>query len=183
MSQRDRSMLRDLLVTRYDSLRAKLAAQLGSDARASDVLHDTYMRLHRTGDITVTQPAAYLYRMALNVAWDSRRAEGRTVQSSEVDAIVLERTPDDRADALRAIEARQEVDKLEAALAELTPRRRRILLASRVQGRTLKQIAAQLDVSQRLVEIELKLALAHCAERLDRPVIQRFGPKPLAPSS
>jgi DNA-directed RNA polymerase specialized sigma24 family protein len=63
------------------------------------------------------------------------------------------------------------------ALADLTPRRRDILLASRLENIPLHVIAARLDVSQRLVEIELKHALAHCALRLDREVIQRFGPR------
>jgi RNA polymerase sigma-70 factor (ECF subfamily) len=63
-------------------------------------------------------------------------------------------------------------------LEELTPRRRMILLASRVEEVTLQEIANRLGISQRLVEIELKHALDHCAERLQRQVVRRFGPKP-----
>jgi RNA polymerase sigma-70 factor (ECF subfamily) len=51
-----------------------------------------------------------------------------------------------------------------------------ILLASRLEGTPLRLIAGQLGISQRMVEIELKHALDHCAERLDRKVTKRFGP-------
>ncbi|MCK9919742.1 sigma-70 region 4 domain-containing protein, partial [Microbacteriaceae bacterium K1510] len=57
-----------------------------------------------------------------------------------------------------------------------TPRRRYIVLAARVEGVQLADIADQLGVSQRLVEKELKAALMLCGARLKREVVQRFGP-------
>jgi hypothetical protein len=42
----------------------------------------------------------------------------------------------------------------------------------------LRDIAEHLGISQRLVEIELKHAVDHCAERLGKQVTRRFGPKP-----
>ncbi|MCK9918098.1 sigma-70 region 4 domain-containing protein, partial [Microbacteriaceae bacterium K1510] len=58
-----------------------------------------------------------------------------------------------------------------------TPRRRYIVLAARVEGVQLADIADQLGVSQRLVEKELKAALMLCGARLKREVVQRFGPR------
>ena len=37
--------------------------------------------------------------------------------------------------------------------------------------------AKRLGIPQRLVERELQRAVLHCAERLDRKVVQRFGPR------
>jgi len=85
---------------------------------------------------------------------------------------------DDAPDPERATLARSEMDALVQAIGELTPRRRKILLAVRLDGQSLQETATQLGVSQRLVEIELRHALDHCAYRLDRDVVQRFGPKP-----
>ena len=87
---------------------------------------------------------------------------------------LIDETPDPE----RAAAARSEVEALRDALAELTPRRREILLMSRLEGVALRDIADHLEISQRLVEIELKHALAHCGLRLGRDVIQRFGPRP-----
>jgi len=106
--------------------------------------------------------------------------ERRRAPAGEIGALLD--VADDAPSPDREIEARSEVAALERAIEELSPRRRTILLASRVQQLPLRQIAERLGVSQRLVEIELKQALAHCAERLERPLTQRFGPGAAKPS-
>ena len=63
------------------------------------------------------------------------------------------------------------------ALSELSPRRRQILLASRVEGLPLRVIAERHGISQRMIELELKAALMYCGQRVDRKIVQRFGPK------
>jgi RNA polymerase sigma factor (sigma-70 family) len=70
------------------------------------------------------------------------------------------------------------VEALQQALEGLTPRRREILLASRLEGVPLREIAQRHGISQRMVEIELRRALAYCSLRLDREAVQRFGPRP-----
>src|SRR5262249_49619340 len=77
----------------------------------------------------------------------------------------------------RVAEARSEMERFQKALSELTPRRREILLASRLEGIMLREIAARMNVSQRLVEIEFSHALAHCALRLWRSAIRRSRPR------
>lgn len=172
-----RDRLRRFLVDSYDDLKLRLTRRLGSSDLAGEALHEAWMRLDRacvSGD--VRSPRLYILRVALNVAWKRLKAEPRTLTLS--DAKTALGIADDAPDAARATQARQELEALGQALAELTPRRRRILLASRLEGRPLRDIAALLGVSQRLVEIELKHALAHCALRLDKSVTQRFGPRP-----
>jgi RNA polymerase sigma-70 factor (ECF subfamily) len=182
MSDFDRSMLRDVFVSSYETLKIHLTRKLGCEVLAREALHDTYLRLHRPGDITVVQPRAYLWRMALNVASDNRRNQKRAAHNAQIDAHMLE-MGDDAADSARWLAARQDLETLENALAELTPRRRRILLESRLDGFTLRQIAGRLNVSQRLVELELKAAVLFCAGRVGRPVVQRFGPRPASVSA
>ena len=169
--------LRDALVASYETFRKRLTHRLGSDVLARDALHDVYIRLSRGGLIAADRPDAYLFRMAVNAATDGVRSRKRALGASDLDA-ALPDLPDPHADPLRALMAKQEIAILEDALEELTPRRRRILLDSRVHGRTLAQIAQALDLSQRMVEIELKYAVAHCAEKLGRQVVRRFGPQP-----
>jgi RNA polymerase sigma-70 factor (ECF subfamily) len=66
---------------------------------------------------------------------------------------------------------------LKQSIAELTPRRRDILLASRLEGVPMHEIAARHGISQRMAERELRNALVHCAERLERKLVTRFGPR------
>jgi RNA polymerase sigma-70 factor (ECF subfamily) len=84
---------------------------------------------------------------------------------------------DEAPDPERVVEAKSEAAALEGVLAELSPRRRNILLASRVEGVSLSEIATRHGISQRMVEIELKMALIHCGRRMGRKIVQRFGPR------
>jgi RNA polymerase sigma factor (sigma-70 family) len=182
MAETDRAALRRLLVLGYDELKARLTRRLGSAELASDALHEAYLTLDRVPRLGhVRNMRFYLLRTAFNFALKQMRAERRFVGFSDVQKAVG--IADETPGQARVLEARIEVEALKNAIAELTPRRREILLAARIEGVTLRDIAVRLGVSQRLVEIELKHALAHCALRLDREIIQRFGPRPRGQSS
>jgi RNA polymerase sigma-70 factor (ECF subfamily) len=175
MTETTWTTLRQLLADRYDDLRNQLARRLGSEDLARETLHETWLHLHRKdGTETIGSPAGYLLRTAFNIAIDRRRKAFRRARRIEIKAVL--EVPDDTPGSAEVTESRQEIAALERALIELTPRRRTILLASRLEGTPLRQIADQLGISQRMVEIELKHALEHCADRLDRKVIRRFGP-------
>jgi RNA polymerase sigma factor (sigma-70 family) len=181
MSNANRDTLRRLFVLGYDDLRARLTRRLGSAELASDALQETWLRIDRATPVGfLRSPKNYLLQIAFNAALTHWRVDKRFVTLSDAKAAIG--IPDESPNPERATAARFEVEALAQALSELTPRRRDILLASRLDGVALRDIAARLGISQRLVEIELKHALAHCALRLDREVIQRFGPKPLKDS-
>jgi RNA polymerase sigma factor (sigma-70 family) len=160
-------MLRSLLAARYDDLKARLSRRLGSSDLASDALQDTYVRLGGA-EVSgpVRSPAAYLFRMAFNVAMDQKRVEKRRLARNEVYDLL--NIADEAPGPARIAEARFEVEALERVIAELPPRRRVILLAARLQGMPQREIAKRLGVSLRLVEKELRRAQEYCAERLER---------------
>jgi RNA polymerase sigma factor (sigma-70 family) len=176
MNDSNRGVLQRFFVLGYDELRARLTRRFGSVELASDVLHETWLRIENaTPADVVRSPKNYLLQMAANVALRRLRAENNFVTLT--DAKMAVGIADDAPDPESAAMARSEVAALAKALAELTPRRRDILLASRLDGVQLWAIAERLGISQRLVEIELKHALAHCALRVERNVIKRFGPR------
>jgi RNA polymerase sigma-70 factor (ECF subfamily) len=55
-------------------------------------------------------------------------------------------------------------------------------VAARIEQLPIETIALQHGVSARMIGKELKKALQHCAGRLDRPLVQRFGPGAGKPS-
>jgi len=170
------AVLRQLLVGEYDELRKKLARRLGSEDLAGEVLQETYLHLERPARIgPIGSPRHYLLTMAINIARMSFRRERRLTSLSELDAALG--FVDEAPDPLRSLEARQEFEALKAAFDELTPRRRYILCASRLEGRKLRDIAAELGVTQRSVEKELRAALILCGLRMKRNIVQRFGPR------
>lgn len=174
MNDNNTKALKDLLLADYNDLDRRLARRLGSADLASDVLHETYLRLEGTSEIgPVRSPKAYLFRIALNIAYDRRRAESRRLTVDEADALLD--IPDDRPDAARVIEDRSEVSLLRRAIAELPERRRRVLVLSRIEGLPNREIAQQLGVTVRTVETDLKQAIEHCAQRLKRSSRNKFG--------
>jgi RNA polymerase sigma-70 factor (ECF subfamily) len=168
------SSLRTLLLAEYVDFDRRLTRRLGSPDLASEALNETYLRLERMRELgQVRSPKAYLFRIALNIAADRRRAEKRRLTSGEVDALLD--IPDDRPDAARVIEDRSEINLLKRAIAELPERRRRVLMLSRIEGMPNREIAALLGVTVRTVETDLKQAVEHCADRLKRPTRVNFG--------
>jgi len=167
--------LRQLLVGQYDELKTLLTRRLGSEDLAGEVLQETYLRLERPARIgAVSSPKHYLLTIATNIARMSFRRDRRWTSLSKLDVTLG--FVDETSDPLRSLEARDEIEALQQAFDELTPRRRYIIFASRVEGVRLSDIAEQLGVSQRLVEKELKIALMLCGSRLNRTIVQRFGP-------
>ena len=89
------------------------------------------------------------------------------------------RVEDELADPERIVAARSEIIALEAALRQLTPRQREILLAAHIDGQLNREIAARLDISLSLVEKELRHALRHCQQYVGAPadMAARGGPR------
>jgi len=169
------ALLRKLLVSGYADFRMRLRRRFGSEEVADDVLHETWLRVQRMNDPgPIKSPLAYLLRIAMNIAEDRRETNGRLLNFVEVEELL--HFADETHDPARIVEARDDIAAVQRALAELPARRRAIFLASRVEEMPHKDIARMYDVSIRIVEREVKAALVHCAERMGREVIQRFGP-------
>lgn len=167
--------LRQALVGQYDELKSVLTRRLGSEDLAGEVLQETYLRLERPARIgIVASPKQYLLTIATNIARMSFRRDRRSANLPDLDVVLG--FVDESPSPLQSLEARQEIEALQRAFDELTPRRRQIVFAARVEGTRLSDIAEQLKISQRLVEKELKIALMLCGSRLNREIVQRFGP-------
>ena len=176
MSGTNRDALRRSLVLSYEDLKARLTRHLGSAELASDALQETYIRLHQGSELApVERPGPYLLRMAVRIALRSRRGEKRTISLDEARAAFG--VVDESSGPHEILTARHDLEAFRRAVAELTPRRRAILYAARIEKLPLRTIAERQRISQRLVEIELKHALEHCALRLDRKIVRRFGPR------
>lgn len=165
-----------LFLAQRHELRRRLKYRLGSDELVNDALQETFLRIERMGEAgrVLSNPAGYLFRMALNAAADQRQSNARYLTGSEVEELL--NVGADTMDPARIVHAQCEVATLARALEELTVRQRDILLAARVEEIPLSEIAHRFCISVRMVGKELKKALEHCGERLDRKITQRFGP-------
>lgn len=164
MSETTLGALRQLLVDRYDEIKAKLARRIGSTDLAGDALQDAWLRLTSTETVgPVRSLESYLFRTVLNVAQERRRSERRQLSAVEIQKLLF--LADETPDPAQTAEARSQLKVLETILSELPPRRRLILLMARMDGLPRQEIADRLGISLRLVSKELNLAHEYCVVR------------------
>lgn len=160
-----------------------LARMVGSAATAEDLAQEAYLKVRAAAEgRPVEHLAPFLFQTARNLAVDHLRQERRH-------AVVM--VPNVTTEGLEEIAAptpspeteagdRQRLARMEAALAGLGERQRRILLLNRMEGLSHAEIAERLGVSVSTVQKDLKTALLACLEvfaRLDREGL-RVSPRP-----
>jgi RNA polymerase sigma factor (sigma-70 family) len=160
-------VLRELLVHRYEDLKKRLTRQFGSEEIASETLHETWLHLQREGDAgPVHSPRAFVLRTAANLAKDRQRAERRRAKRSDIEDAL--QVPDIAPSPARVAQGKIDLQVVKKAIAELPTRAQTILIASRLQGLTHQEIAEQLGISRRTVLYELKRAVVHLEQRLEK---------------
>ena len=143
-----------------------LRARLNSDADAREAAQEAYVRLLQLDQ--TSQPSflrAFLFRIAANVATDMlRKRRSRGV------VVIAEPAADQPQPASqeRGLAARQELEIVDRALEALPPRCREAFLLSRREGLSTTEIAACLNVSDRMVRLYLVRALEHMQLALSR---------------
>lgn len=163
MSDSTRSILAKILAERYVNLRDRLTRRLGSSDRASEALHDTWLRLNRGNELgPVANPEAYIITAAVNNAAKRISAENRRIDS--VDLIEALDTPDEAPDQERIAIGKSEIAALKRTLNRLSPRQRDIFVESYINGSSHEELAERYDVSVRTIQAELRTSLLHVAE-------------------
>ena len=153
----------------YDELLRFLVRRTGDPDRAADLIQDVWLKVanarHPVG--TITNPRAYLFRVAANLAIDTARHEGRLAQRHAEESLA-QQVPDPLACPERHGVARERLAALDAALAGVSDNARRALIMSRLEGRTFAAIAAELGVSESMVAKYIAGALRTCRDELRR---------------
>lgn len=124
-----------------------------------DVVQDVMLRLHtRDARWDIRFPKRYFYQVVRSTLVDLyRRNRSRCVQHHC--ELSPETHPRDELSPIRILEAREEVRAARAALDLLPQRTRDIFLAVRLEGQSLKQVAARHGISTSAVEKHITRAL------------------------
>lgn len=170
----ERDKLLAVFQTRREAVMRFLRRRVPTPEIAEDLTHETWIRL-ATNRVAgeVSNPEAYLFRTAANLAADHARVENRRLTVAEVDGLLD--IPADSPDPAEVAAGREELAELARALDDLPERRREMFRLARLQGVPHRDIAARYGVSTRTVEKELLKAMEYCAIRLQRPLRGRFG--------
>ena len=134
-----------------------LIARLRDRDAAEDVLQDVWLKLESLPSGPVADPAAYLYRMANNLAFDRRRSETRR-QTREGAWLDLRGDICDAPNAEQALIARDRLKRMQAAIATLPERTALIFRRYRFDGVPRRDIAEELSISVSAVEKHLQRA-------------------------
>ncbi|MCO4774004.1 MAG: RNA polymerase sigma factor [Deltaproteobacteria bacterium] len=151
----DRQALGELLERYRGPVMTYLVRTLRDRALAEEVFMDTFVALHRSCHTYSPQNAfrAYVFRIARNRAISAlRRVHERVMRQS----VSLSPEPDDSRPRLQLIQggagperltaAREQLDRLEAAVQALPENRRSALLLVHVEGLSYPEAAEALDV-------------------------------------
>jgi len=147
-------------------LRRYLRAQFRTLADAyDDIVQEAYLRLLRAHERgRVDSPRGLLFTIARNVARDllRRRSVGRTnFAIAENDALSV-LPGDDVPTPSESASRSQEYGLLAAAIAELPPRCREVLVLRKFEHLSQREIAQRLRISEHTVEAQLTKALHRC---------------------
>ena len=173
----DREALERLLTMYLPSLRAFVRSRLGRVVRdresSSDVAQSVCREvLQQAETFRFASEGAFkrwLFRMAIRKL-DRRRdyllAEKRDVLRNEHhsgDDAMLARAYESFGSPSQHAMAREGIERIEAALDQLSPEHRQVIVLTRFVGMTHAEIAADLDKSEVAVRMLLHRALAHLA--------------------
>jgi len=140
-------------------LRVYVTHQLRCAHTAADVVQDTFVRLaQQPSDAADSNPRAYLYRVAHNLAVDHhRRLERRATESTPHEAMseIADETPAPE----RWIDGHRRVAALQRAMIELPVLTQQIFQLNRIEGLTYSEVAKRLGISESSVQKHLARAV------------------------
>ena len=136
-------------------------ARHGARQDAADLVQESFVRLagaRAKRGAAIERPEAYLSTIASNLLRDRakialRRSLAKHIPADEVPLVGH--------DPIALLEARDQLERLQASLARLSPKTRSIFLAHRRDGMTYKDIANQTGLSVKAVERRMSKAIAH----------------------
>jgi len=146
--------------------RGQAARLLGFFARrtsrqdAEDLVIESFVRFAGASAVRggcVDDPEAYLQEVAKNVLRNRARA---AFHRSVCDVDIEQEAADPAEDPVRALEARDMLRRMEAALARLSPKTRAIFVAHRLDGATYADLAERHGLSVKGVEWHMSKAIA-----------------------
>lgn len=143
-------------------LKSFLRGAFPSIRDVDDVIQESYLRLWRRHVASPLRSArTFLYTIARHLAIDALRHHDRSPFVEVADSTRLA-VLEDRPDAAEAACTSDELDLLVEAIEALPPRCREIVILRKLRGLSQKEIARQLGITERTVEVQGTKGLDRC---------------------
>lgn len=148
------------------SLRRYFGRAIGAD-EAEDYVQEAFARvLTAAREERVQNPAGFLFRIASNLLTErfrrksAQRRRGEHVALDDADAIA---SPDSDSPE-RIVAARENLRRAEVAMAAMTPVRREVFLLIRLHGKSYRETASELGITESSVWYHLDQAVIALAK-------------------
>lgn len=161
----ERDLLTDLYIDTDSDLRQYLRSKLSSRQDADDIAQESYLRMHRSGRVSVlANPRAFLFKIASNLVIDRARKHIRQGRHKEllgkpVNVSRAEEAPCPNASPEASAAAREELFIVIDAIEALPFKCKKAFVLQRFNGLSHRQIADELLVSKSMVEKYMAQAL------------------------
>jgi RNA polymerase sigma-70 factor (ECF subfamily) len=144
-------------------------------ADVEDVVQECYCAIAQLSDVThISSPRAYLFTIARNLARRQRKL-ARVVRLDASPEVLDSLNEGDHLSPERIASARQELERVQAAVSTLSERARRIFIMRRMEGLTQKEIARRLGVTETVVENEASRSLRAILKIMVEPAPEEPG--------
>ncbi|SEW39444.1 RNA polymerase sigma-70 factor [Chitinophaga arvensicola] len=156
-----------LLYHRYNAILAgSVKKLLKSDMAAEEVLQEVFLKVWMVRDTLkhIENPGGWLYTLASNYSLSALRKLAREKQRQED---VAEDLPDD-ADVPAGIYAKELQALIKHAVEKLPASRREVFMMNTQEGKSRKEIADALDISENTVKNQLVTARRFIREYLEK---------------
>ena len=139
-------------------LRRYLTRLLGNSAEAQDIAHDAYVRVYpKIEEKSAEQPEALLYTTARRLAFN--RLKRRKIAPFTKESANYDSAATNEPGVVQQVIARQELARLEDAIAQLPPGCRAVLLLRKIELLSHQAIAQRLGIAVSTVEKQHARAL------------------------
>jgi RNA polymerase sigma factor (sigma-70 family) len=146
-------------------LRRFLRLNLANPSDVPDLAQEVFMRLMRVQNYEdIRSPEAYLFTIASHVVQQHEQKRAPPAESIEISELFAGLQLSSAEDPSATVEIEQRLRELELALDQLPPRIALTLLMHRLAGKSIREIASELDIAQITVKKYLARALLHCRD-------------------
>ncbi|MGE5501015.1 MAG: RNA polymerase sigma factor [Ignavibacteriales bacterium] len=136
--------------------------RFAADLDIDDIVQETYAGMARYFG-QVREPRAFMFSVARNavIATLKQKRIVRIVAIADLDSIPL---VDGAASSEESLVGREELEMLQAAIADLPDRCREVLTLRKIDGLPQREVAARLGLSESTVEKHVSAGIRRCAE-------------------
>jgi len=148
------------------SLRSYLSGSFPAVRDVDDVVQESFLRAWRTkAKQPILSAKGFLFKVARHLAIDVIRRERRS-PIDPAGAPEAVNVSEDKPIVSSTVSRQEKIQLLIAAIDALPPKCRQVVVLRKLQGVPVRQIAGQLRISEKGVEIQLTRGIARCREYL-----------------